>query len=41
GLNSPFRYNREGKLHIEYVRDHGYYDDLPWEKLLEARAGRY
>ncbi len=35
------RYNREGKLHIEYVRDHGYYDDLPWEKLLEARAGRY
>jgi len=35
------RYNQEGKLHIEYVRDHGYYDDLPWEKLLEARAGRY
>jgi len=35
------RNNREGKLHIEYVRDHGYFDDLPWEKLLEARAGRY
>ncbi len=35
------RYNRDGKLHIEYVQDHGYFDDLPWEKLLEARAGRY
>ena len=35
------RNNREGKLHIEYVRDHGYFNDLPWEKLLEARAGRY
>ena len=35
------RYNRDGKLHIEYVRDHGYFDDLPWEKMLEARAGRY
>jgi transglutaminase-like putative cysteine protease len=35
------RHNRDGKLHIEYVRDHGYFDDLPWEKLLEARAGRY
>jgi transglutaminase-like putative cysteine protease len=35
------RYNREGKLHIEYVQDHGYFDDLPWEGLLEARAGRY
>jgi transglutaminase-like putative cysteine protease len=35
------QYNQEGKLHIEYVRDHGYYDDLPWEEMLEARAGRY
>lgn len=35
------RYNREGKLHIEYVREHGYFDDLPWEGLLEARAGHY
>ena len=35
------RNNREGKLHIEYVRDHGYFNDLPWEKLLEARDGRY
>ncbi len=35
------RNNREGKLHIEYVRDHGYFNDLPWEKMLEARAGRY
>jgi len=35
------QYNREGKLHIEYVQDHGYYDDLPWEEMLEARAGRY
>jgi len=35
------RYNQEGELHIEYVREHGYFDDLPWEGLLEARAGRY
>jgi transglutaminase-like putative cysteine protease len=34
-------YNQDGKLHIEYIRDHGYYEDLPWEKMLEARAGRY
>lgn len=43
GINDAqlLRYNRDGKLHIEYVQDHGYFDDLPWEKMLEARAGRY
>ena len=42
GSDAQFhRNNREGKLHIEYVRDHGYFNDLPWEKMLEARAGRY
>ena len=27
------RYNREGKLHIEYIRDHGYREDLPWDEF--------
>ena len=27
------RYNREGKLHIEYIQDHGYYEDLPWSDV--------
>lgn len=31
-------YNREGKLHIEYVRDHGNSDDLPWEEMMRARG---
>ena len=35
------RYNLDGKLHIEYVRDHGYFDGLPWEKLLKERAKHY
>lgn len=35
------RYNKKGKLHIEYVQDHGYYDDLPWEQMCEARTGHY
>ena len=35
------RYNREGKLHIEYVCDRGCYDDLPWEEILEARVAVY
>jgi transglutaminase-like putative cysteine protease len=28
------RYDREGRWHIEYVRDHGQYDDLPADKIL-------
>lgn len=35
------RHNQEGKLHIEYVQDHGYYDDFPWEQMCEARTGHY
>ena len=31
------RYSRDGRLHIEYVVQHGHYDDLPWEEILEAR----
>ncbi len=31
-------YNKDGKFHIEYVREHGYYDDLPWEELMKARG---
>lgn len=27
------RYNREGKVHIEYIRDHGYREDLPWDEF--------
>jgi hypothetical protein len=43
GINDAqfHRYNQEGKLHIEYVQDHGFYDDLPWEQMCEARTGHY
>ena len=27
----------DGRLHIEYIREHGHYDDLPWEEILNAR----
>lgn len=29
--------NRAGKRHIEYVRDHGTYDDFPWEEIVSYR----
>jgi transglutaminase-like putative cysteine protease len=32
-LNS---HNLDGKLHIEYVRDHGYHEDVPVEEILAA-----
>jgi len=35
------RYTLDGKLHIEYVRDHGYYSDLPFEEMLKARIQVY
>lgn len=28
--------NRDGKLHIEYIQDHGHYDDLPLDKVIDA-----
>jgi transglutaminase-like putative cysteine protease len=30
-------YDQEGRPHIEYVQDHGYYDDLPFEKMIAWR----
>jgi transglutaminase-like putative cysteine protease len=27
---------RDGGLHIEYIAEHGHYDDLPWEEILAA-----
>ncbi|MBE0480063.1 MAG: transglutaminase domain-containing protein [Dehalococcoidia bacterium] len=27
----------DGRLHIEYIRDHGHRPDLPWEEILRAR----
>jgi transglutaminase-like putative cysteine protease len=35
------RYNREGKLHIEYIHDHGYYDDLPIDEIAKNWAEVY
>jgi transglutaminase-like putative cysteine protease len=31
------RYNQEGKLHMEYVQNHGIYDEVPWEEILASR----
>ena len=30
-------YNKRGKPHIEYVKDHGTYDDFPWDFILSYR----
>lgn len=30
-------HNLDGKLHIEYVQDHGHYDDLPFNKIIDLR----
>ncbi len=29
---------QDGRLHIEYIREHGHYDDLPWEEILNAHG---
>lgn len=31
------RCNQEGKLHMEYVHDHGIYDEVPWDEILASR----
>ncbi|UCC59334.1 MAG: transglutaminase [Dehalococcoidia bacterium] len=38
GLNDAkdSRYDEDGKLHIEYVRDRGQYEDFPWDELCKA-----
>ena len=30
-------YNMEGSPHIEYVADRGYYDDLPFQQIINWR----
>ena len=30
-------HNLDGKLHIEYVRDHGHYSDLPFDTIVNLR----
>ena len=34
-------HNQDGKLHIEYVRDHGYYLDVPLDEILNAWTQAY
>ena len=34
-------HNLDGKLHIEYVKDHGHYDDLPFDKIINATVQYY
>ncbi|HEY49444.1 MAG TPA: transglutaminase domain-containing protein [Dehalococcoidia bacterium] len=31
------RYNQEGKPHIELVKDHGQYEDFPWDEIVNYR----
>ena len=31
------RYNQEGNLHMEYIHNHGIYDEVPWEEILASR----
>jgi transglutaminase-like putative cysteine protease len=39
GVNDARLYSHieDGRLHIEYIREHGHYSDLPWEEILNAR----
>ena len=30
-------YNRDGKPHIEHVKDHGHYADFPWDDIVNYR----
>lgn len=34
-------HNQDGKLHIEYVRDHGHYQDIPLNEILDAWKQAY
>lgn len=29
--------NQDGELHIEYVQDHGHYDDFPFDEMMKIR----
>ncbi len=31
-------HTQDGGSHIEYIRERGHYDDLPWEEILSAHA---
>ena len=31
------RYNKQGKPHIEHVKDHGQYEDFPWDEIVNYR----
>lgn len=33
--------NSEGKLHMEYLKDHGSFDDLPYKRIMETWARHY
>jgi transglutaminase-like putative cysteine protease len=34
-------HNQDGKLQIEYVRDHGHYQDVPLGEIVDAAIGTY
>ena len=31
------QYNQDGDLHIEWVKDHGYFDDFTWDDICKVR----
>jgi hypothetical protein len=43
GLNNALlpKYNRDGKLHIEYEKNHGHYSDLPLDQIIAERKRIY
>jgi len=34
-------HNLDGKLHIEYVRQHGHYEDVPLDDMIDAVVQAY
>ncbi len=43
GINDALlhKYNRDGKLHVEYEKDHGHYPDLPLNYIIAERKRAY
>jgi len=35
------RENQDGKLHIEYTENHGYYDDLPFDEIIDRNISDF
>ena len=35
------QFDKSGNLHMEYMKDHGTFSDLPWDRIIEESMKRY